>query len=309
MNDSIQGIHHITSMAKDAVRVDRFFTRILGLRRAKQTVNFDAPDVYHLYYANGLAQPGSVMTYFPFPLIAPGHRGSGEVSINVFAVPAGSLDYWRDRLTANDVQGIETVQRFGTEWLRFIGSEGDAFALTEQEIDPREPWNGADIPDEHAIRGFSGAALLLRDEGPTRELLEFMGYRVEGREESILRLRRDAGNAAETIDIEVDRDAPRARQGAGSVHHIAFAVPASDLATVRDALVGEGYTVTPQIDRDYFMSLYFRTPGGILFEIATNEPGFTRDEALEHLGETLQLPKQHAHLRPYLENHLPPLGN
>lgn len=307
MKYAIQGIHHITSMAKDANRVDRFFKQVLGLRRVKQTVNFDAPDVYHLYYANSGAEPGSVMTYFPFPMIVPGARGSGEVSTSVFAVPEGSLAFWHDRLAARNVQGIKIEERFGTRWLRFAGSEGDSFALTEQVSDPRPAWDGADVPASAAIRGFNGASLLLSDEGATRELLESMGFQVIGREGGIVRLTREAGNAAEIIDIEEDADAPQARQGAGSVHHIAFAVAKSDLAAVRDSLSTMGFNVTPQIDRDYFMSLYFRTPGGVLFEIATNEPGFTRDEAMEHLGEELKLPQQHAHLRPYLENHLPPL--
>jgi glyoxalase family protein len=307
MKDAIQGIHHITSMAKDANRVDRFFKQVLGLRRVKQTVNFDAPDVYHLYYANGGAEPGSVMTYFPFPLIVPGVRGSGEVTTSVFAVPEGSLGFWQERLSAYAVHGIGIGERFGTRWLRFEGSEGDSFALTEQVFDPRQAWGGADVSGSLAIRGFTGASLLLRDEGATRELLEAMGYRVKGRDRDMVRLMRDGGNAAEIIDIEVDATAPRARQGAGSVHHIALAVAKADLATVRDSLVTAGFNVTPQIDRDYFMSLYFRTPGGVLFEIATNEPGFTRDEAIDHLGERLQLPQQHAHLRPYLEDHLPPL--
>jgi len=309
MIDSIEGIHHITSMGKDAVRIDRFFKEVLGLRRVKQTVNFDAPDVYHLYYANGQGQPGTVMTYFPFPNIAAGQPGAGEVSTTVFAVPAGSLGYWRDRLAARNVPGIRIDQRFGARWLRFKGSEGDSFALVEQSDDTREPWADSDIDPSHAIRGFSGASLLVNDEGPMQELLEFMGYQIAGREGSVIRLTRGGGNGAEFIDLEVDAGAPPARQGSGSVHHIAFAVPAAKLASVREALVGQGFRVTPQIDRNYFMSLYFRTPGGVLFEIATNEPGFAADEPAEHMGEALKLPAQHEHLRPHLERTLPPLGS
>lgn len=309
MIESIQGIHHISSFAKDAVRLDRFFTQTLGLRRVKQTVNYDAPDGYHLYYGNGQAQPGSAMTFFPFPLIAPGRRGAGEVSTTIFAVPEGSLPFWQQRLEGHNVGGISMGVRFGGKLLFFTGSEGDSFALAEQKDDPRQPWRVADMPAAHAIRGFFGVSMLLQEEASTRELLESMGYHVAHREDDWVRLIRDSGNAAEIIDLEIDPMAVAPKPGSGSVHHIAFAVPGADLGSVRDWLVSKGFAVTPQIDRNYFMSLYFRTPGDVLFEIATNEPGLTSDEPMDHLGETLQLPPQHEHLRPHLERLLPPLEN
>lgn len=308
MIQNIEGIHHITSMAKDAARTDGFFTQVLGLRRVKKTVNFDAPDIYHLYYANGVGQPGTVMTYFPFPNIAPGRRGTGEVSTTVFSVPEGSLDFWQKHLDANTVKNIREGSAFDEKRLYFEGIDGDGFAVAEIAGDEREPWTGAGIPAEHAIRGFHSATMLLKESESTRALLELMGFSLTGEEDGVARMVHNGGNGANIIDVETDPEAPPARQGAGSVHHIAFAVSNADAQLeTRRALVDAGYSITPVIDRDYFLSIYFRTPGGVLFEIATNEPGFARDEDMEHLGEALKLPQQHAHLRNYLEKHLPPI--
>ncbi|WP_309085116.1 VOC family protein [Chelativorans sp.] len=310
MLNAIEGIHHITSMARDAARTDAFHTKVLGLRRVKKTVNFDAPDVYHLYYANGSGQPGTVMTYFPFPNIIRGVRGAGEVSTTVFSVPEGSLGFWERHLADNGVTGIRRAEILGESRLYFDGVDGDGFALAEASGDAREPWTGAAVPAEHAIRGFRSATLLLRDSGGARELLALMGFRKTGSEGRRLRLERAGGNGADIVEIEADSAAAPARQGAGSVHHIAFAVAdAAAQRSVREALVQEGFQITPVIDRDYFLSVYFRAPGGVLFEIATDEPGFARDEDLQHLGEALKLPRQHEHLRPYLERHLPAIGS
>jgi glyoxalase family protein len=250
------------------------------------------------------------MTYFPFPNIVRGTRGAGEVSTTVFAIPEGSLDFWEKHLSANTVAGIYREKSFGENRLRFEGIDGDGFALAEVAGDARQPWRGAGIPAEHAIRGFHSAAMTLADGGGTRDLLQLMGFKEAGSEGNTLRMVREGSNGAGIIDLVTDEAAPPARQGSGSVHHIAFAVAdAASQRSVREALAGEGFGVTPVIDRDYFLSIYFRTPGGVLFEIATNEPGFARDEGMDHLGEALKLPRQHEHLRPYLEAHLPPVGS
>ena len=310
MLDQIKGLHHVTSMAKDARRNNGFFTGELGLRRVKKTVNFDAPDVYHLYYADEFGTPGSVMTYFPFPNIGKGRRGVGEVGVTLFAVPEGSLGYWKERLGKGGVTGLESETSFGENRLRFDGPDGDGFALVEAKGDERAPWVKGGVPEDEAIRGFHSASLRLRDAGATEELLKFMGYEDVDQSGSVKRLAIKNGNRANVIDIETLPGAAFADLGAGSVHHIAFAV--EDRARqleVRKALIDTGYQVTPVIDRDYFWSIYFRTPGGVLFEVATNEPGFDRDEDTAHLGEALKLPSQHAHMRDYLEKHLQPLGN
>lgn len=307
MLTEIRGLHHVTSMAADAQENNDFFTKTLGLRRVKKTVNFDAPDVYHLYYGDETGSAGTVMTYFPFPHIRRGRPGTGEVSETLFAVPRGSLGYWKDRFTAQGVGGLQDDERFGEKRLRFRGPDGDGFALVEFADDPRAPFAGGPVPADEGVHGFRGVSLRLRDVGATAELLRFMGYEKAGTQGATTRFAID-GNGANFIDVETVAGSEPARQGAGSVHHVAFAVEdrAAQLR-VRKALMDTGYNVTPVIDRDYFWAIYFRTPGGVLFEVATNEPGFDRDEDTAHLGEALKLPAQHAHLRPQLERLLPPI--
>lgn len=308
MLNQIKGLHHVTAMARDAAENNAFFTKTLGLRRVKQTVNFDEPSVYHLYYGDEIGTPGSVMTYFPFPNIIRGRPGTGEVGTTVFSVPEGSLRFWEDRLAAQQVGDIERSESFGARRLTFRGPDGDGLALVEDTGDQRAPWTAGGVGNDEAIRGFHSAALRVRDAGATEELLKFMGYETAETHEGVKRLVLPGGNGADLIDIETSPDVPRGELGAGTVHHIAFAV--EDRARqleVRKALLDTGYNVTPVIDRDYFFSIYFRTPGGVLFEIATNEPGFDRDEDTAHLGAALQLPKQHAHLRARLEATLQPL--
>lgn len=304
MLTEIKGLHHVTSVAADAQENNDFFTRTLGLRRVKKTVNFDAPDVYHLYYGDETGTPGTVMTYFPFPHIARGRPGTGEVSETLFSVPSGSLGYWKQRLAAQGVGGLREYDSFGETRLGFRGPDGDGFALVEVDGDPRQPYAGP-VPASEGVHGFRGVTMRLRDAGATAELLRFMGYQQADSHGATTRFAID-GNGADYIDIETQPEVEPARQGAGSVHHVAFAVEdrAAQLR-VRKALMDTGYHVTPVIDRDYFWAIYFRTPGGVLFEIATNEPGFDRDEDTAHLGEALKLPAQHAHLRSQLERFLP----
>ncbi|MFP7570257.1 VOC family protein [Marivita sp. S2033] len=310
MLTQIKGLHHVTSMAADAQENNDFFTKLLGMRRVKKTVNFDAPDVYHLYYGDGSGTPGSAMTYFPFPHIVKGRRGAGEVSETAFSVPENTLDYWRERLSLAGVGGIEDVQHFGEKRLRFEGPDGDGFALVEVAHDTRVPYSDGPVPADKGIRGFRGVTMRLRDGDATARLLSFMGYHEIAREGALIRMGLENGNGADIVDLEVLPEAAQAREGAGSVHHVAFAVEnRAAQAEVRKALIEAGAHVTPVIDRDYFWAIYFRTPGGILFEIATNEPGFDRDEDPAHLGEALKLPDQHAHLRPHLEQTLPALAD
>ena len=213
------------------------------------------------------------------------------------------------RLGAAGLRGLKDNIAFGEDRLAFEGPDGDEFALVEVAGDARAPWTGGGVPEDVAIRGFRGATMRLREAGAWDELLRFMGYSRGETEGASTRYLREHGNGADVIEIETLPDTRRAEQGAGSVHHIAFAVPdrAAQLE-VRQGLIDTGHQVTPVIDRDYFWAIYFRTPGGVLFEVATNEPGFDRDEDPAHLGEALKLPAQHAHLRDYLERHLEPLS-
>lgn len=306
MIEDIKGLHHVTSLAADAAANNRFFTQTLGLRRVKKTVNFDAPEVYHLYYGDEVGTPGSVMTYFPYGMIQRGKRGIGEVGITEFAVPEGALPFWAERLAAAGAEKLEHDTSFGEQRLQFDGPDGDDFALVETAGDERKPWTGSDVPEDAAILGFRGARFQLREADATGELLQFMGYRKAETQGDITRYVIEGGNAADRIDIQAMPEAEAARQGAGSVHHIAFAV--EDRAAqldVRKALMDTGYQVTPVIDRDYFWAIYFRTPGGVLFEVATNEPGFDRDEDTAHLGEALKLPSRYEPMRDKIEGRLP----
>jgi glyoxalase family protein len=309
MLNQIKGLHHVTSMASSAPQNNAFWTRTLGLRRVKQTVNFDDPSVYHLYYGDEVGTPGSVMTYFPFPHIARGRPGTGEVGTTVFSVPEGSLEFWEQKLAAEGVKDQRRDESFGQKRLHFSGPDGDGLALVEDKNDVRPAWTHGGVTADDAIRGFHSAALRLRDAGATEELLKFMGYEVTEAHDGIKRMVIKGGNGADFIDLETLPGTPSAGLGAGSVHHIAFAVPTkADQLDVRRQLMDTGYQLTPVIDRDYFFSVYFRTPGGVLFEIATNEPGFNRDEDTAHLGEALRLPRQHEHLRGKLEQTLEPLN-
>ena len=302
MLDQIKGLHHVTAMARGARENNQFFTDTLGLRRVKQTVNFDEPSVYHLYYGDETGSPGSIMTYFPFPHIGRGRPGTGEVGTTLFAVPKGSLEFWKERLLKRGVTITGEDESFGSRRLLFKGPDGDGLGLVEVEKDGRTPWTGNGISEEAAILGFHSASLRLRDSGATEELLRFMGYEAIESRDGVKRLVIPGGNGADIIDVETLPSADRAGLGAGSVHHIAFAVEdRAKQLEVRKALTEIGAQVTPVIDRDYFWAIYFRTPGGVLFEIATNEPGFATDDDTTHLGQALQLPKQHAHLRPTLE--------
>ena len=308
MLQQIKGLHHITSMAADAQTNNDFFTGTLGLRRVKKTVNFDAPDVYHLYYGDETGTPGSVMTYFPFPHIAAGKPGTGEVGETLFAVPKGSLGFWKERLSGLNVGKIAESEVFGEKRLHFAGPDGDGFGLVEVDNDDRAGFLKGDIAEAEAIRGFHGASMRLRDSGATAELLGFMGYEKVDSKDDWTRYAIGKGNGADVIDIQTLPSANAARQGAGSVHHIAFAVEdrAAQLE-VRKALMDTGYQVTPVIDRNYFWAIYFRTPGGVLFEIATNEPGFDADEDTAHLGEALKLPPQYEQHRARIEQILTPI--
>lgn len=307
MLNQIHGIHHVTSLASSPSANNRFFTEALGLRRVKTTVNFDAPEVYHLYYGDEVGTPGTVMTYFPRPNSARGKAGVGEIGTTSFSIPVGTSGAWQKRLAEFRVAGISSDTRFGEARVLFSGPDGESLALVEHE-DSRTPWTGGGVSQDMAIRGFHSASMRLRDGGASAELLRFMGYEEIGTEGTVTRFAIAGGNPANAIDIETVAGGKRAKQGAGSVHHIAFSVANAEAQrAVRKALIETGYQVTPSIDRDYFQAIYFRSPGGILFEVATDEPGFDRDEDRASLGTALKLPKQHEHLRAELEAELEPL--
>lgn len=304
----VQGLHHVTSLASGARISDEFYAGTLGLRRVKKTVNFDAPTVYHLYYGDEFGRPGTVTTFFPFTGSPRGRHGSGEAGATCFSVPKGALAWWKERLANRGVATASETALFGEKRLGFDGPDGEELVLVEGD-DGRAHWTGGVVGGDEAIRGLHSVSLRLEDAGATVELLKFMGYEVAGSDDGISRLSVSGGNGADAIDVETVPGAPRARQGAGSVHHVAFSVESAERQReVRDALAEIGREVTPVIDRDYFQAIYFMTPGGVLFEVATDGPGFDRDEDAAHLGEALKLPARHAHLRETLEKeHLEPI--
>ena len=310
MTTTIDGLHHITAISGPPQRNLDFYAKVLGLRFVKRTVNFDDPSVYHLYYGDAAGTPGTVLTFFPWERLGRGRPGVGEASLTQFAVPAASLPFWRTRLEANDALISGPSERFGENTLLGEDPDGLQFALVvSADEDRREPWTTEAIAREVAIRGFHGVTLTLADAAPTAALLEdLLGYEALGHEAGTHRFAAPHARHARLVDVVALPEGQRALQGRGSVHHIAFAVAdrAAQMA-MRERLVAAGYGVTPVIDRNYFYSIYFRSPGGVLFEIATAEPGFTVDEKVAELGQNLRLPRQHEHLRAELERTLPPL--
>ena len=294
MPQSVLGLHHVTTKASDPRRADRFWRQVMGLSRVKQSVNFDNPSVYHLYFGDAAGTPGSLITYFPSPGLAAGRRGSGEVGSVAFAMGQGELDDWQARLSAAGIKGLRQTQRFGERRLEFRAPDGDGFALL------------AGAPNRQPA--LHGVELVLKEVRATGEILRFMGYRESGSEGAVTRFSLPGATRAAHVDLRAAPEMPAAEEGAGSVHHVAFAV-ASDpaLREMRKALLARGLGVSEIYDRDYFRSIYFRTPGGVLFEIATNPPGFAIDEPKDALGRRLCLPAQHANLRAQLEASLVPL--
>ncbi|MEO1468239.1 MAG: VOC family protein [Pseudomonadota bacterium] len=310
MGNDIIGMHHVTAISGDAQANHDFYVKVLGQRMVKKTVNFDAPDVYHLYYADYAGTPGTVMTFFPFQGARRGRVGRGQVTETFYAVPTGSLDYWAARIAAHGGTVLGRGEAFGEA--RLVASDPEGLGLTLIErADDRDPWTGT-VPAAQAVRGFAGVALGVGQEGSMRAILEgVFGYERVGEEAAggATRIRyAKPGEPTAVVELVIDPAMPEGVEAAGTVHHVAFRV--ADRAAqkrVQAASAAAGHRVTPQIDRDYFWAIYFRTPEGILFEVATDEPGFDRDEPVETLGESLKLPSQHEHLRPALERSLPAL--
>ena len=302
----ITGIHHLTAIAKDAQENVDFYAGVLGLRLVKKTVNFDDPGTYHLYYGDGMGRPGTILTFFPYGQSAPGRVGVGQVTETALGVPAGSLPYWRERLTLNGVPFTEA----GAGVLRFADPDGLHLMLEEGDY-PGDGSGSGTVAPENAIRGIVGVVLAVRETAPTVKLLtEVMNFHTV--REGVYEAKSGAAFARVAVISPPAElaSAPKARglNGAGTVHHVAFRVP-DDAAQEKwqAALEAQGYHVSPVMDRFYFHSIYYREPGGILFELATDPPGFTADEPLEELGQNLKLPEQYEKFRNELEAHLAPL--
>lgn len=308
MSATINGLHHVTAISGSAQGNYDFYRKALGLRFVKKTVNFDDPGTYHLYYGDETGAPGTAITFFPWESIRKGEIGAGQVSVTHYAVPAGSLGFWAQRLPGFGATHLADETVFGEPRSVWADTDGLRFALVETE-DDRAPWTGEGIPTDKAIRGFRGVTLALRDGASTARILtEVFGYEAAAEEGAVQRFTTGNSSTANIVDLHVDAQMPLGREGAGTVHHVAFAVEnRAAQMEVKARMEAAGMRVTPQIDRDYFYAIYSRTPGGVLFEVATNEPGFTADEPLETLGEALKLPTQHEPLRARIEQVLPEL--
>jgi glyoxalase family protein len=309
------GIHHVTCIAGDPQRNLDFWVETLGLRLVKRSINQDDPETYHFFFADAEGTPGTSMTFFPWEGMRQGKVGSGQVSRTAFRVPAGSLDFWEARFDEHGVEYDDRVERFGETVLPFSDPDGlpvELVAVEVPEDDPTVPWT-AYVPAEHAIRGFHSVTLWLADPEPTTGLLETMGLERVGTEQSAgdtpgdERTRFAApGPVGKYVDVLPTIEG--GRQGHGTVHHVAFQTPTDeDQEAMREAVQSRGLRPTGQIDRHWFRSVYFREHGGVLFELATSEPGYDSDESLDELGERLVLPGQFEARREEIEAALTPV--
>ena len=307
----INGIHHVTAIAGPARRNLDFYSRVLGLRLVKKTVNFDDPTTWHLYFGDADGAPGTILTFFPWEHVAPGRLGVGETQETAFRIPASALDYWTQRFVGLGVVHDAPETRFGETVLAFRDPDGMRLALVAVPGSESEPsWDNGEIPGAFAIRGFHGVTLLLAETGPTAAILsEVFGFAEVGRENGIVRMQAAGTVQGGVVDLREGRGSLPARLGGGSVHHVAFRAhdDAEQARMVKLLSDRFGLRTTGQRDRNYFRSVYFREPGGVLFEIATDAPGFAADEPAESLGSTLKLPPQYEKRRGEIEAALPAL--
>jgi glyoxalase family protein len=309
MNSKIPGLHHVTAIASDPQRNLDFYVGLLGLRFVKRTINFDDPGTYHFYFGDRRGTPGTILTFFPWPGARRGIRGTGQIEATAFSISTDSVGYWVERLKQQHVAAERIPSRFGEEVIRFVDPDGLLLELiASNSLASVEPWLDSPIPPEHALHGFHGVSAALEGYEKTARLLaDTFGYRLV--EDSGNRFRfgsPDDSAPGRIVDLLCLPDSGVGRVAAGSVHHIAFrARDEQEQLQWREQLVDLGYNVTPVIDRIYFHSIYFREPGGVLFEIATEPPGFTLDETIKELGTGLRLPPWLESARSQIEKILP----
>ncbi len=322
----LPGIHHITAIASDPQANIDFYHNLLGQRLIKKTVNFDDPGTYHFYFGDEIGTPGTILTFFPWRGVVRGRRGNGEVAATAYAVRPGSLEYWQKRLSEHGASPGEKQRRFGADVLPFQDPDGMIVELivdnalapvstdhdqaqSQEGPEPIQVWEDGPIPAEHALRGFHSATLWVGDAEATADLLTgSMGYTFAGQEGKRYRFQAAGDGTGRIIDLLERPGELNGRLGAGSVHHIAFRTQDDDeQLEYQSALRAEGYNVTPVQDRQYFHSIYYRVPSGVLFEIATDAPGFLIDETVEELGTGLRLPLWLEHNRQWISQKLPPV--
>jgi glyoxalase family protein len=310
MENKILGLHHITAIAGNAKQNLDFYTNVLGQRFVKKTVNFDDPGTYHFYFGDEIGTPGSILTFFPWEGIGKGHNGSGMITGIGYSVPSESLEFWADRFEQFNVKHEEIAEKFGEKYIHFEDPDGLKidFIVPVKE-DTRKAWETAQISKTIATKGFHNVTLTVKNVTPTAKILtDVLGYELLKQEGNMYRFITNAIDNASVVDII---EAPNLAPGinaAGTNHHVAFRVKDDNiLMDYREKILSKGLNITNKIDRDYFFSLYFREPGGVLFELATDNPGFTKDEPLGELGTHLKLPKQYEAARKEIEKVLPKL--
>jgi glyoxalase family protein len=305
----IEGLHHVTAIAGEPqVNID-FYAGVLGLRLVKVTVNFDDPTTYHLYYGDGHGRPGTIMTFFPWPGAFKGLIGTGQLTVTSFAVPEKSLPYWRKRLRKRGVDFDEATSDFGNEEMLFL-RDPDGLQLeliSSSNANPDHIWERGPVPTDHAIRGFHHVTLSEEGHERTASLLtETLGFSQIGKDAHRFRYAVATGAPSTIIDVICAPEGRPGRVAVGTIHHVAWRTATNEeQARWRTTLTKLEYDVTPIIDRQYFHSIYFREPGGVLFEIATDPPGFATGETVERLGTSLKLPPWLEKARPQLEKLLP----
>lgn len=308
MENRIAGLHHITAIAGAAKRNLDFYTKVLGLRLLKKTVNFDDPGTYHFYYGDEKGSAGTILTFFPYEDARRGSAGTGMATNIAYAVPEGSFDFWIDRFEKHNVIYNKPSEKFGEKYLTFLDPDGLKLELViPKNGDNRKPWETDEVKADVATKGFHGVTLTLQNKEKTAKILtDIFGYTLQEQSGNRYRYITDAVETANIIDLVELPNEARGIGGAGTNHHIAFRVKNEDeLMHFHDKIAGLGYNITNKIDRNYFYSLYFREPGGVLFEIATDNPGFGIDESWDKLGSGLLLPPQYESRRAEIEAILP----
>jgi glyoxalase family protein len=308
---NLTGLHHITAIASDPKQNVDFYTRVLGLRFVKKSVNQDDPGTYHLYYGNYEASPGTILTFFPWPGMRRGRPGHGQAYATAYSIPAAAVEFWTSRLADLKVPTEPTVERFGDQVITLFDPDGLRLELVAtQEADLRPPAPSLEVPAQFALRGFHSSTLGLTDQKATVQLLTAqMGYRKVAQAGHRTRFSVGKSGPGTYVDLLVDPKLPHGLNGAGTIHHIAFRTPDDASHEVAHGEIAQaGFHISPIIDRAYFKSIYYREPGGVLFEIATDQPGFTIDEPLESLGQHLGLPPRLEAHRAEIEAALPKLS-
>jgi len=304
----IEGLHHVTAIAGEPQQNIDFYAGVLGMRLVKLTVNFDDPTTYHLYYGDGLGHPGTILTFFPWPGAPRGRIGTGQLTVTSFAIPEGSLPYWRERLGKHGI-GFEDAQSdFGEETLFLRDPDGlQLELLSTSKAEPDRVWEQGPVPAEKAIRGFHHVTLAEHGYERSASLLTgTLGFRQVANQGNRFRYAAADGAPSTIVDLLCIPEGRPGRVAVGTVHHVAWRTATNEMQVQwRENLIKEEYDVTPVIDRQYFHSIYFREPGGVLFEIATDPPGFATDESMERLGSSLKLPPWLEPSRPQLERLLP----